>query len=191
MKKALIGMGGHAREVLMQMDQTLPCFVDDLYATEESLPLSKFNPDEYEVMVAVGEPKYRHDIVSRLPVNTRYFSYIHPTAIIGKDNIIEEGTFIGAYTIITTNVTIGKHALLNRGNHVGHDCKIGNYFTASPGATISGNVSIGDKVYVGNNASIREDLRVCGDVTIGMNAAVVKNIYGAGIYAGVPAKKIK
>jgi len=191
MKKALIGMGGHAREVMMQIGQTLPCFVDDLYATEESLPLSKFNPEEYEVMVAIGEPKYRHDVVSRLPDNTRYFSYIHPTAIIGEDTIIEEGAFIGAYTIITTNVTIGKHALLNRGNHVGHDCVIGDYFSAMPGSVVSGNVTTGKKFYLGTNASIREDIRICSNVTVGMNAAVVKNIYDAGIYAGVPAKKIK
>ena len=191
MKKALIGMGGHAREVMMQIGQTLPCFVDDLYATEESLPLSKFNPEEYEVMVAIGESKYRHDVVSRLPDNTRYFSYIHPTAIIGEDTIIEEGAFIGAYTIITTNVTIGKHALLNRGNHVGHDCVIGDYFSAMPGSVVSGNVTTGEKFYLGTNASIREDIRICSNVTVGMNAAVVKNIYDAGVYAGVPAKKIK
>jgi serine acetyltransferase len=50
---------------------------------------------------------------------------------------------------------------------------------------------LGEKVYLGTNASIREGIHVCGDVTIGMNAAVVKNIYDAGVYAGVPAKKIR
>ena len=31
MKRALIGAGGHAKEVMMQMGQVLPCFVDDRY----------------------------------------------------------------------------------------------------------------------------------------------------------------
>lgn len=46
------------------------------------------------------------------------------------DNIeISEGSFIGAYSILTTNVKIGKHSILNRGNHIGHDCRIGDYFS--------------------------------------------------------------
>ncbi len=186
-----MGRGGHAREVMMQMGETLPCFVDDLYATEENISLCKFNPEEYEVMVAIGEPKYRHDVVSRLPANTRYFSYTHPTAIIGEDTVIEEGAFIGAYTIITTNVTIGRHAILNRSNHIGHDCVVGDYFSAMPGSVVSGNVTTKEQVYLGTNASIREDIKICSNVTIGMNAAVVKNLTEPGIYAGVPAKKIK
>jgi len=34
MKKALIGYGGHAREVMAQMGRKLPCFVDDEFVDE-------------------------------------------------------------------------------------------------------------------------------------------------------------
>ena len=44
---------------------------------------------------------------------------------------------------------------------------------------------------MGNNSGIREKIEICKGVKIGMNAAVVKNIYEAGVYAGVPAKRIK
>ena len=68
-----------------------------------------------------------------------------------EDIEIGEGSFIGAYSILTTNIKIGKNAILNRGNHIGHDCQIGNYFSAMPGAIVSCNVKIYYLVYMGNN----------------------------------------
>ena len=191
MKRALVGYGGHAREVMSQMGVKLTCFVDDEYVVEGTLPLSKFNPKEYELMVAVADSKDRFDIAQRLPKKTKYFTWVHPTALIMSDDVeIGEGSFIGAYSILTTNIKIGKHAILNRGNHIGHDCKIGSYFSAMPGAIVSGNVTIYDLVYMGNNSSIREKLSVHSLTTIGMNGAVVKPIEEVGVYVGVPVKKV-
>ena len=192
MKRALVGYGGHAREVMSQMGVKLTCFVDDEYVVEGTLPLSKFNPKEYELMVAVADSKNRFDIVQRLPKETKYFTWVHPTALIMSDDVgIGEGSFIGAYSILTTNIKIGKHGILNRGNHIGHDCEIGSYFSAMPGSIVSGNVKIYDCVYLGNNSSIREKLSIHSMCKIGMNSAVVKHIEDNGIYAGVPASKIK
>jgi len=192
MKKALIGYGGHAKEVMSQMGVKLTCFVDDNYVVEGTLPISKFNSNEYVLMVAVADSKDRFDIVQRLPKETKYFTWIHPTALIMSNDVeIGEGSFIGAYSILTTNIKIGKHAILNRGNHIGHDCVIGDYFSAMPGAIVSGNVTIYDLVYMGTNSSIREKLSIHSLSTIGMNSAVVKHIELPGTYVGCPAKLIK
>jgi sugar O-acyltransferase (sialic acid O-acetyltransferase NeuD family) len=192
MKKALIGYGGHAREVMAQMGVKLTCFVDDKYVVEGTKPISKFNPKKYALMVAVADSKDRFDIVQRLPKETKYFTWIHPTSLIMSDDVeIGEGSFIGAYSILTTNIKIGKHALLNRGNHIGHDCEIGDYFSAMPGTIVSGNDKIYDLVYLGTNSSIREKIKITNSVTIGMNSVVVNNIEESGVYVGVPSKKIK
>lgn len=192
MNKALIGNGGHAREVMAQMNENLIRFVDDEFYDGKDplvLPLSSFNPEEYEVMVAVGNSADRMNIINRLPVNTKFFSFIHPDALIMfGDVVIGEGSFVGAFSIITTNVQIGKHALLNRGNHIGHDCKIGDYFSAMPGSIVSGGVNIGNGVYLGSNAVIIENLLVIDNCTIGASACVVEDINNPGIYVGVPAK---
>lgn len=191
MKKALIGFGGHAREVMSQMGLKLPCYVDDKYVDENSLPISELNFDEYEVMVAVGDSKSRMDIVNKLPKNVKYFSFIHPTSLIMSDNIeIGVGSFVGAYTILTNNIKIGNHSILNRGNQIGHDCIVGDFFSAMPNSVVSGNVTIGNNVYLGTNSTIIEKLSVCSDVTIGANGVVVKNINDSGTYVGVPVKKI-
>ena len=192
MKKAIIGFGGHAREVMSQMGEKLPCFVDDEYVTEHVLPLSTFDPLKYKVMVAIGDSKIRFDMVQKLPKETTYFTFIHPTSLILDNNIeIGEGSFIGAYSILTTNIKIGKHALLNRGNQIGHDTIIGDYFSAMPGAIISGNVIVYDCVYMGTNSSIKEKTSIHSLVTIGMNGCVIKNIEQPGVYVGNPVKMIR
>ena len=191
MKKVLIGNGGHAREVMAQMGIKLECFVDEEYVDDETSSLSKFDPNIHIAMIVVADSKNRYDIAQRLPKETKFFSFIHPTALIMNNVEIGDGSFIGAYSILTTNIKIGKHTILNRGNHIGHDCIIGDYFSAMPGAIVSGNVTISDIVYMGNNSSIREKLSIHSSSIIGMNSAVVKNISEPGVYVGVPAKKIK
>ena len=189
MKLALFGHGGHAREVAAQINKEVTFFVDDEFANEVAKPISSFEPDKYTMMVAVADSKEREKIVKNLPNNTIYFSFIHPTALtMAQDIEIGEGSFIGAYSILTTNIKIGKHAILNRGNQIGHDTVIGNYFSAMPGAIVSGNVIISSNVYMGNNSSIREKIHVSSNVIIGSNATVIKNIVTSGIYVGVPAK---
>jgi sugar O-acyltransferase (sialic acid O-acetyltransferase NeuD family) len=199
MKKGIIGAGGFGREVYWSLSLiervNTKFFVDDKYWDDTNdliLPISKFNPSEYKIVVAIGDPRDRFDMVERLPKETKYFTHIHPSVqILGDDVEINEGSIICAGTIITTNVKIGKHAHLNLQTTIGHDCEIGDYFTTAPGAKISGNCKIYDCVYVGTNASIKEKISIHSLTTIGSNATVVKNIEEPGIYVGVPTNKIK
>ena len=199
MKKGIIGAGGFGREVYWSLNQiernNTVFFVDDIYwdnTDEKILPLSLFEPDKYEVVVAIADSKDRERIVNGLPKSTKYFTHIHPSAQIhGEDVIIGEGSIICAGTIITTNVKIGKHAHLNLITTIGHDCVIGDYFTTAPKVQISGNEIIGSRVYFGSGSCVKQKIHICDDVTIGMNAAVVKNIEEPGTYVGVPSKKIK
>jgi sugar O-acyltransferase (sialic acid O-acetyltransferase NeuD family) len=191
MKLAIFGYGGHAREVAAQIGKPVTFYVDNQYVNDVAQPISNFNPEEESIMIAVANSKDREEIVNQLPSNTKYFSFIHPTAqVIGDDITIGVGSFIGMNTILTTNIKLGEHTLLNRGNQIGHDTIIGNYFSAMPGAIVSGNVTIEDCVYMGTNSSIKEKMIVCSRVIIGSNAAVVKHITKSGTYVGVPTKKI-
>ena len=192
MKLALFGYGGHAREVACQIDQEVTFFVDDKYSNDIAQPISEFDPEEYMMIVAIADSKDRADIVAKLPKETKYFTFIHPSVHIMDDNIeIGHGSFIGANSILTTNIKLGNHTLLNRGNHIGHDSVAGNFFSMMPCAVIGGNVTLGDNVYLGSCSNVREKINVNSNVVIGMNAAVVKDIEESGTYIGVPAKKLK
>lgn len=191
MKKAIYGYGGHAREVSNFINEDLTFFVDDEWSNDIARPISSFDPNEFEIIIAVGNSKDRFNILSRLPNNTKFFSFIHPTSIILDNVEIGEGTYIGPFCLVTTNIKLGKHSILNRGNHIGHDCIIGDFFSAMPGSIVSGNVQIGNYVYLGTNASVKEKIKICDDVTIGLNSGVLKDISESGIYVGTPVKKIK
>lgn len=196
MEQALIGAGGFANEVMAHMKMNnMVCFVDDCFFSENDKnikKLSEFDPEKYKVLIVIGDGKVRKRISEQLPKNTKYFSFIHPSAqILGEDVEIGEGSVICAGVIITTNCVIGKHSHLNLLTTVGHDNRIGDYFTTAPSVNISGNCKIGDCVYFGTNSSVREKIEICDNVTIGLNSGVVKDILESGTYVGSPAKKIK
>lgn len=191
MKYALIGCGGHAKEVIAQMKIDLISFVEDDYLTVQTKSLKEFNPNEYKVLITIADPKTRNEILKKLPKNTKFFTFIHPTALIMSDDIeIGEGSFIGAYSILTANIKLGKHSLLNRSCHIGHDTFCGDFLSMMPGSIISGNCKLGNRVYLGTNSSIREKITICDDVTIGLNTGIVKDINEKGVYVGSPAKKL-
>ena len=211
-KRALIGAGSFAEEVKWHVQSSMDhifsevgrlfiggkdmiCFVEDGYYVESPhvYKLSTFNPVEYDVLIAVGDPKIREKLRDKLPEETTFFSFIHPSAqILDKEGVkVGEGSFIGANCVLTTNITIGDHCQLNIGTVIGHDCLIGDFFTTAPGAKVSGNCDIGDCVYLGTNSSVKEKTAILSEVTIGMGAVVVHNIYCPGTYVGVPAEIIK
>ena len=135
MKKGIIGAGGFGREVYWSLSPReraeAKFFVDDEFwkeGDEDVLPLSKLDYDEYEVVVAIGDPKQRKKMVKSLSVKTKFFTHIHPSVQILDPTVeIGEGSVICAGTIITTNCKIGKHTHLNLQTTIGHDCEIGDY----------------------------------------------------------------
>jgi len=199
MKKAIIGNGGMGRELYFQMldnntSEEIIFFVEDNYAYDNKhvFPLSNFKLDVYEVIIALADSLTREKIVNSLPLNTKFFSFVHKSVQIFDSNIeIGEGTIICAGSILTTNIKIGKHALLNRNTNISHDCVIGDYFTTAPGVHISGNCSIGHHVFFGCLSSSKQKISICSNVSIGLNAGVTSDIHYPGIYIGTPAKYLK
>ena len=193
---ALYGAGGHASEVIAQlksMNYSISrIFVDKQYVTEAFSSISNFNPEEYLIIIPVSNSQDREKMVKKLPNETEFFSFIHPTALIMERDTIKWGVgcFIGAYSILTTDIVLGNHAILNRGVHLGHGCRIGDYFSAMPSSVVSGDVKIGNNVYLRTNASVKEKIIICDDVTIGMNSPVHHDILQSGIYVGDNLRKI-
>jgi sugar O-acyltransferase (sialic acid O-acetyltransferase NeuD family) len=195
-KLALYGAGGHASEVIAQLKsmnyKVDKLFVDEPYLKDGYHSIETFNPDDYLLMIPVSDSFAREKMVKKLPSNTEFFSFIHPTALLMEADTIKlgKGCFIGAYSILTVDITMGDHAILNRGVHIGHGCRIGDYFSAMPSCVVSGDVVIGNRVYLGTNSSVKEKIKICDGVTIGMNSPVHHDIKESGIYVGDNLRKI-
>lgn len=192
---AIIGAGGFAREVKAQIEDTyesisINFFVNAEYLVEDSLPIEELDTRKYEVIVAIADPHVRKRIVESLPESTRYYTFIHKSAVVLSKNV-GIGSIICANATITTNVSIGRHVHINPSVTVGHDTVVGDYFTATPGVNIAGNCRIGNNVYFGTNSCIRQKTTVASDVVIGMGSVVLKDIDKSGTYVGSPCRRLK
>lgn len=54
-----------------------------------------------------------------------------------------------------------------------------------------GTVHVGERVHVGVGACVKNNTNITADVTVGAGAAVVKDITEAGVYVGVPARRMR
>ena len=121
----------------------------------------------------------------------KFYTAIHPSAQIGINVEIEEGTVIMANVCINSSSRIGKHCIINTGAIIEHDNIIENFVHISPNSALGGTVRIGENTHIGIGSVVKNNITICKNCTVGAGAVVVKNIIKAGTYIGVPAKKLE
>lgn len=114
---------------------------------------------------------------------------IHPSAVIGRDVEIGQGSVVMAGAVINHGAKLGVGCIVNTCASVDHDCVIGDYVHISVGSHVAGTTSVGDRTWVGVGATISNNINVCEDCMIGAGAVVVSDIKEQGTYIGVPAKR--
>jgi len=118
-----------------------------------------------------------------------------------------EQCFVGPFTEIQKGVKVGartriqSHSFICELVEIGEDCFIGHgvMFTNdvfSGGGPARGRkefwrgTRVGNRVSVGSNATLLP-VRICDDVVIGAGSVVTRDIDEPGIYAGVPARRLR
>ncbi len=200
-KVIIIGAGGHAKVVADTIrkngDEVLGFLDDKCERRGESFggatvlgAVSEYGKfaDEASFIVAVGDGLVRKKISET--VKAKWYTAIHPSAIIADGVKIGEGSFVSAGAIVNPDTEVGKHTIINTGSIVEHDCSVGDYTHISPSATVCGSTSIGELCWIGAGATVINGIAVCDGVTVGAGATVVKNVTERGIYVGVPARKL-
>lgn len=195
MSIAIIGNGGLGREVKSYFDRVgikSSFFVsDEFYNGEDNISnLSELDIKTYHVLVCIADCDVKEKIVKSLPKETKYYTFIHPSAQVYTEHPIGEGSIICPNVVITTNVKLSRHVLVNYNTTIGHDTIIGNFSTINPNSSIAGNCKIQDSVFIGSGSSVREKINIISRSIIGMGSVVVKDIFKSGTYVGVPAKEL-
>ena len=208
---AIFGAGGFGREVKTIIDEINKLnpqkynfigFYDDGYNKDEKINNYKILGGIKEInevqnplllIVAVGNPKIKKDIISKINnQNIKFPTIIHPKVSISNDFVsIGKGCIICEGNIITCNITIKDFVILNLMCTVGHDTIIEDFCSFMPAVNISGEVHIENGVYIGTGAKIINQLRISKNTIVGAGAVVSKSLPENCTAVGIPAKPIK
>lgn len=149
------------------------------------------NPEDLFIC-AIGNTKQKLEICGHLKkIGAQFATFIHPTAIIGRNTTIGKGSIICPKVVLTTDVTIGSHVILNVYASVGHDAVIGDGCTINGHCDINGFARLGQGVFLGSHASVLPHATVGDFATVGAGSVALRHIKPGATVFGVPAIKIK
>lgn len=203
----IIGAGGFGRELedwleaypADKKDWTIAGYIDDNldalcgYKTKYRV-LGRINEFSYSetdyCVLAIADPEIKEKVYNSLRNRIMFYTFIHPTVIVGGNVEVGEGTIIYPYTIISTNCRIGKLVMMGCGNHIGHDSIIGEFSSLMASVDVGGGTKIGSKVYIGSKATIVPKKKIADSTKISSGTLVITSISSPATYFGNPAHKI-
>lgn len=204
MKLAIIGGGGHGRELAaIALASTAGevdiSFWDDQLASGEQ-PFGRvggsisdlLQSDRSHYLIGVGDPTVRSKIADRMLQRKDIIAYtaVHPSVSLGPRTSIGPGSVVGPLSVLTCDVRIGEHTHLHSNVVISHDCEVGSFVVITPGVSIAGDVEIGDSAWLGVGSSVNRGVRVGERSVVGAGAVVIGTVDPDDVVAGVPARSL-
>ena len=149
-----------------------------------------YNYKDTEFVIAIGNNRIRKEIAKKFN-GLKYFTAIHPTALIGSNVNLKSGTVVMPRAIINANTYIGSHVIINSGSIVEHDNVIDDFAHISPGTTLCGGVTVGESTHIGANSTVIPCKKIGSNSVIGAGSVVVNDIISNVVAVGIPAKIIR
>ncbi len=201
----ILGAGGHGRVVADAAALQVPART--LVATDRDpsrcaghllpgvvlQPLAQALAHDQErahVHIAIGDNAARRREAQAIGAQ-RMATVVHPRACISTHARIGAGCFVAAQAVVAPGAQLGQGVIVNHAAVVDHDVRVGDFCHIAPGAVLGGGVTLGAGVLVGSGATVRLGLKVCDDALIGAGAVVCQDLTEPGVYAGVPARRIR
>jgi len=116
-----------------------------------------------------------------------FLSVRHPSAVVGREAALSEGSQIMAGSVLQCRVSIAENVVINTRASVDHDCRIGAHAFIGPGATLCGDVRIGDNAFLGAGAIVLPGITVGDNAVVGAGAVVTRDVPCGETVAGNPA----
>jgi len=191
----IYGAGGFGRELTTAARGREIAFLSDSpvepFAGIPVISMDDLRFDD-EIVVGIADADVRRRLSAKIP---RAGILIAPTAIIGLEVEIGEGSVFCDHTMVTASATIGRHFHCNIGSHVAHDCLIGDFVTFAPHVQCNGNVQIHDGAYLGSGAIVKHGtperpIVIGAGAVVACGAVVTKDVPPGAIVVGNPAKAL-
>ena len=208
MKVLLIGAGGHGQvvaDVLFAMQanekSVAPIgFLDDntdLHG-QSFLDLPVLGPvhqwqswNSDALLLGIGDNQRRSQLVMQLQAQgARFFTAIHPSAVLGSYVEIGPGTVICGNVVVNTGSRIGSHVILNTACSVDHHNRLADYVHIAPGARLGGDVTVGEGALVGIGAIVLPQRNVGAWSLVGGGAVLLRDLPERHVAIGNPAKAL-
>lgn len=203
----LLGGGGHG---LVVLDTLLSCGIvvhgvfdsklklgEQIFGVpvrDEDKCLNELSSSEIFIINGLGaNPKIANRQRIYITMKNRglsFMSFHHPSAIVGKECILAEGSQLMAGTILQSRVIVGENSVINTGARVDHGCVISAHVFISPGSILCGDVIVGESVFIGAGAVIMPGIQIGEGAIVGAGAVVTKDVPSGWIVAKNPAVKI-
>lgn len=188
----IIGAGGHGRvvaDIVAASGDKVIGFLDDVPRDRCMGPISDYVKYlDAKFVIAIGNAGVRERLVNSM--GCRWYTAIHPSAIISPSASIGEGSVIMPNAVVNAGASVGRHCIINTAAVVEHDNVIEDYVHVSVAARLGGTVSVGEKTWIGIGATVSNNIHICCDCVIGAGAVVTRDIEEPGTYVGVPAKMV-
>lgn len=121
----------------------------------------------------------------------RLATVVHPDATVSSFASLAPGCFVAARAVVAPNASLGVAVIVNHGAVIDHGAVVGDFSHVAPNAVLGGGARVGSRVLVGAGASVLPGVRIGDDVTVGAGAVVAADLAEPGVYAGVPARRIR
>lgn len=152
---------------------------------------SKFSAYDAEIVIAVGEPKYRQLLSEKIKSEGyKLGNFICNNSIVSKYAKVGEGVIILPYARVQDSVILHNNVCVCDNSVVAHDSEIYENTVISANCVLSGNVLVESNVYCGLSSSVREKSKVGRNSILSMGAVIMRDVPENVIVMGNPAKVI-
>lgn len=149
-----------------------------------------FSGEDY-VVCAVADPGWKERVWGHLQGRVRFFTYIAPSAVVGRFNEFGEGVIVCPNCVLTTNIRLGTCVTLNVACGLGHDVRVGDFCSLMGRVSLTGGVNVERKVLLGSGATVLPHKSVGEGSTVGAGSVVIRNVRAGTTVFGNPARVLQ
>jgi sugar O-acyltransferase (sialic acid O-acetyltransferase NeuD family) len=146
-----------------------------------------------EMFLGIGYNHFavRQRLFEELSQSITFGKFAHSSCFIDHTVRLGAGTVILPGCTFDRGASTGVNVFLNTGCTVAHDSHIGDHSFFGPAVTLAGFCQIGKRCFIGTGSVLIDHIAIADDAQTGGGCVITKNITEAGLYVGVPARKIK
>jgi acetyltransferase EpsM len=155
----IVGAGGHGKvvcdailaakkySVIGFIDDSLPVGTavnNDCKVIGDRKMISSLKEQADVFIVAIGNNMIRKEVFDSFRTFLSPAFIVHPSAVIGSEVKIGDGSVVLANAVINASSTVGENTIVNSRVVIDHDCKVGSHIHLSIGTMVGSTSEIAD-----------------------------------------------